>query len=93
MILKLLNGPITAYSSIDSLDTNDEQERNNFPVEFLNTFNFSGMPPHDLKLKEGAIVVLLRNMNSKRDYVYGTRLSVKVLDAEVLTEKRHSNLH
>jgi len=73
MILKLLNGPITAHNSIDSLDTNDEQEINNFPVEFLSTFNFSGMPPHYLKLKEGAIVVLRRNLSSKRDYVYGTR--------------------
>ena len=77
MILKILNAPITAYSSIESLDTNDKQERNNFPVEFLNNYNFLEMPRHDLKLNEGAIVVLLRNMNSKRDYVYGTRLSVK----------------
>ena len=93
MIRKLLNDPITAYRSIDSLDTNDEQERNNFPVEFLNALNFSGMPPHDLKLKEVAIVVLIRNLNSERNYVYGTRLSVKaqnanVFDAKVLTEKR-----
>ena len=80
------------YLSIDSLDTNDEQERSNFPIEFLNTLNFSGMPPHELKLKPGAIVMLLRNLNSKKGLCNGTRLSVKglrdnVIDAEVLTGK------
>ena len=74
MILKLLNGPITAHNSIDSLDTNDEQEINNFPVEFLSTFNFSGMPPHYLKLKEGIMYTeRVYIIPSKWDYVYGTR--------------------
>ena len=93
-ILTRLDGSFTVYHSIDSLDTNDEQERNNFPIEFLNTLNFSGMPPHELKLKPGAIVMLLRNLNSKKGLCNGTRLSVKalhnnVIDAEVLTGKAH----
>jgi len=70
---------ISVQWSIDSLDTNDEEVRNNFPVEFLSTFNFSGMPSHDLKLKEGAIVVLLKNLNPKMDYVGYAERAVKVM--------------
>ena len=33
-----------------------------YPVEFLNTLHFSGMPPHELHLKVGCPVILLRNM-------------------------------
>ncbi|XP_074328239.1 uncharacterized protein LOC141666144 [Apium graveolens] len=34
-----------------------------FPIEYLNFLNIDGMPPHDLKLKVGAVVMLMRNLN------------------------------
>ena len=34
-----------------------------FPVEYLNTLNPSGLPPHMLQLKPGCLIILLRNPN------------------------------
>jgi ATP-dependent DNA helicase PIF1 len=58
--------------------------------EALNKFNPSGLPLHELKLKEGAIIVLLKNLAVARGLVNGTRMVVKslhdnIIMAEVIT--------
>ena len=63
-------------------------EQHRFPVEFLHKQRPFEMAPHELKLKDGAIVMLLRNLNRK--LCNGTRCIVKAmherfLDLEVLT--------
>lgn len=54
-IMQRLDTPFVKYTSVDSLESNDDDEIQNYPVEFLNTITMSGMPPHILKLKIGAI--------------------------------------
>jgi len=59
-----------------------------YPIEFLNTFSFSGVPPHELHLQEGCPIILLRNMTS--GLANGTRFIViqlmqHVIEAEVAT--------
>jgi ATP-dependent DNA helicase PIF1 len=56
----------------------------NFPTEFLNTLHVSGIPQHELKLKIGAIVILLKNINSSQGLCYGTRLFVEELRYDVI---------
>ncbi|XP_017250875.1 uncharacterized protein LOC108221513 [Daucus carota subsp. sativus] len=34
-----------------------------FPPEYLHSFNIPGLPPHELKLKVGVVVMLMRNLN------------------------------
>ena len=50
------------YRSAD-WQVNDEESAINFPIEFLNLQILSGMPPHELKLKKGRIIMFLRNLN------------------------------
>ena len=89
-VLELLEGACTTYFSLDSIDDESDDDRQNYPIEFLNELTPSGMPIHTLNLKNGSIVVLLRNLNTKRGLCNGTRLVVKDLKpnliiAQVLT--------
>lgn len=75
---------------VDSVICENDQQVNEYPVEFLNSLNVSGLPPHRLRLKVNCIVLLVRNLNSKEGLVNGTRMRVKVLhtnsvECEVLT--------
>ncbi len=88
--LNILDGDFHTYLSDDSIDSTDDTEKKNFPVEFLNSITPSGMPCHKLKLKVGAIIMLLRNLNSKWGLCNGTRFIIKrlrpnIIEAEVLT--------
>ncbi|XP_031286740.1 uncharacterized protein LOC116145417 [Pistacia vera] len=44
-----------------------------YPTEFLNTLICSGMPKHELKLKVGVPIMLLRNLNQADGLRNGTR--------------------
>lgn len=83
-VINRLEGDVQSYFSVDSIDATDEQERLNFPTEFLNALTPSGMPPHHLQLKIGAIVMLLRNLNTKRGLCNGTRLIVTSLQPNLI---------
>lgn len=89
-ILNRIPGEATIYYSTDKIVTGDDAEVNNYPTEFLNTLNVSGLPPHKLQLKVNCIILLIRNLNTKEALVNGTRMCVKLLhrnaiDCEVLT--------
>ncbi|XP_045025503.1 ATP-dependent DNA helicase pif1-like [Daphnia magna] len=82
-IIKNMPGEQCVYKSIDTI-TGDEEEVANFPTEFLNTLKISGIPPHTLKLKVGAIIMLLKNIDSRRGLCNGTRLVIKQLRQNVI---------
>ncbi len=64
------------YLSIDSIDDSDYHS-NFYTVEYLNTLNFSGLPPHKLRLKINQPVILMRNISNSRGLCNGTRMMVK----------------
>jgi ATP-dependent DNA helicase PIF1 len=61
-----------------------------YPVEFLNTLQFSGIANHELELKVGVPILLLRNLNQSIGLCNGMRLIAKklgqrVIEAETIT--------
>ncbi|XP_053570386.1 uncharacterized protein LOC128660512 [Bombina bombina] len=89
-VLSLLEGESSTYLSTDSIDDESQEDRDNYPVEFLTELAPSGMPVHKLNFKIGSILMLLRNINTKRGLCNSTRLVVKALRqnliiAQVLT--------
>ncbi|KAJ7528750.1 hypothetical protein O6H91_15G017300 [Diphasiastrum complanatum] len=61
-------------------------------LEFLNSLQPSGCPPHKLVLKVGMIVMLLRSIASHKGLCNGTRLIIHrlgrmIIEAEIVTGK------
>lgn len=96
-ILLKMEGKVKEYISIDSAeDDNNKNLEDTFPVEFLNSLTPNGLPPHKLQLKDGAIIILLRNINLNDGLCNGTRLKVnKMLEyticAEILSGSKIGN--
>ena len=63
-LLKQLPGNASSYRSIDRAcgDSHDVD----FPAEFLNSLEPPGTPPHNLLLKVGAPIMLLRNLDAPK---------------------------
>ncbi|OWY90618.1 Helitron helicase [Phytophthora megakarya] len=58
-------------------------DRNLFEQEFLNTLNFSGIPPHKIVLKVGTPIIMIRNLNSDAGLCNGTRLRVSLRERSI----------
>ena len=65
------------YQSIDTVE--DDETACLYPTEFLNSISMGGLPPHNLELKKGAPIMLLRNINPSAGLANGTRLIVHKL--------------
>ncbi|KAE8986142.1 hypothetical protein PF011_g20112 [Phytophthora fragariae] len=86
-----LSGDSHEYLSVDSVD--DDNEGNSFEPEVLHTININGIPPHKLTLKEGAPIMMMRNLNPDLGLCNGTRLRVvklkpHVIHATIMTGER-----
>ena len=79
-VLQRLPGEEVVLKSIDTT----EEGGADYPPEFLNSCELSGMPPHRLALKPGCMVVLLRNFNQRGGHCNGTKYVVVNIKPHVL---------
>ena len=62
------------YYSFDSVD---DDKRNNYPLNFLNSIMPNGLPPHELQVKKNCPIILLRNLDPHNGLYNGTRLVIR----------------
>jgi ATP-dependent DNA helicase PIF1 len=80
-IQEQLPGNATSHKSVDTVvDVNESVQ---YPIEFLSSLEPPGMPPHNLMLKIGSPIILLRNLDAPR-LCNGTRPIVKGLMPQVI---------
>jgi len=65
-MLHCLETPLAVQLSRDEVLDASPAERDQFPEDFLNGTTVSGMPPHRLELRPGALVICLRNVAPDR---------------------------
>ena len=68
----------------------NDNDINNYPVEFLKSLTISDLQVHKIVLKVDCIVLLIRNLNTKEALVNGTRMRIKFMyrneiNCEILT--------
>ncbi|XP_024007971.1 ATP-dependent DNA helicase PIF1-like [Eutrema salsugineum] len=91
-MMSALRGEERVYLSSDSIDPSDTSNHDSsvYTPDFLNNIKISGLPNHCIKLRVGAPVMLLRNIDPNSGLCNGTRLQVTqladhIIEAIVLT--------
>ncbi|XP_056685501.1 uncharacterized protein [Spinacia oleracea] len=92
-ILQMIPGEEITYKSADRIcpaTTGGRNVQSLYPTEFLNSLQFPGVPNHEIQLKVGCPVILLRNINQREGLCNGTRLIVtrlnhRIIEAQVVT--------
>ncbi|KZS06644.1 Uncharacterized protein APZ42_029833 [Daphnia magna] len=92
-IIGEMPGALKVCKSIDTIDSEDPEEISNYPPEILNAFNVSELPPHQLKQKIGAIVILLKNIDSRQGLCNGTRLIIKAISGNLIVAEIAAGKH
>ena len=79
-VLSILPGDEKVYLSSDEISKQETKSslHDNYSTEYLNNIKCSAFPNHVLKLKVGAVFMLLRNLDQSKGLCNGT--SVMVLE-------------
>jgi hypothetical protein len=85
-IIDRFPGKAMVFYSFDSVD---EDERNNYPQDFLNSVTPNGLLPHELRIKINCPLILLCNLDPHNGLCNRTRFIVRavdklILDAEII---------
>ncbi|WOH00444.1 hypothetical protein DCAR_0519804 [Daucus carota subsp. sativus] len=78
-VLEKIPGTCHTYLSQDSMEDSVSPHSDfdaSFPIEYLNSLDMSCLPKHELKVKVGAVVMLMRNLNQILGLCNGTRMMI-----------------
>jgi ATP-dependent exoDNAse (exonuclease V) alpha subunit len=93
-VLARFPGPVKVFHSADFIPTSEqsggEDPLQNYPVEYLNEINCSGLPLAKLELKVGCPVMILQNLDAAHGVCNGSRgiltqCGNRVLEVQLLT--------
>ena len=70
MLAEIISEEEIEFLSSDSVD---EENGSTIQIEYLNTLNPAGLPPHQLRLKKNVPIMLLRNIDLKQGHCNGVR--------------------
>ena len=92
-MLKLLEGDEKTYDSSDSIgviDMDGDFNESLYTGDFLNSIKIPGLPQHSLKLKIGAPIMCMRNIDQRGGLCNGTRLQVirmgvNIIEARIIS--------
>ncbi|KAK4509476.1 uncharacterized protein ATC70_007828 [Mucor velutinosus] len=82
LLLDNLPGRKFTYYSYDQVC--DPQFRMQVPLELLNSIESGSLPPHELVLRVGSPIMILRNLDPSAGLCNGTRLIVKSLGVRII---------
>ncbi|KAH7668205.1 hypothetical protein AAVH_42955, partial [Aphelenchoides avenae] len=85
-ITHLLPGDLSTYKSTNKLipDNATSELIDDMPMEVLESINPTGLPPHELNLKVGSAIIVMRNLDVRESLCNGTRLVVTRLGHRVI---------
>ena len=89
-MLDLLKGEEKTYASSDSVGVIDMDSNFNealYTPDFLNSIKIPGLPNHNLRLRIGAPVMCMRNIDQRAGLCNGTRLQVQRMGVNVIEAK------
>ncbi|KAE8220535.1 hypothetical protein CF326_g8737 [Tilletia indica] len=86
-VLQTVDKPSTHHLSSDSAVVDSGTDSTLYSTEFLNGVNLPGLPAHDLHLKAGVPIILLRNLDPTQGLCNGTRLIVCSASRSLITAK------
>jgi ATP-dependent DNA helicase PIF1 len=94
--MERLPGEPRTYLSADSAFQEGGVPDNSMPQEYLNILDLPGMPIHNLILKVGSPINLMRNLNFEAELCNGTRMIIntlkqRVVEATILTGTHAGN--
>ncbi|GJY08780.1 ATP-dependent DNA helicase PIF1-like protein [Tanacetum coccineum] len=76
-----------------SFDEAEDDTHNFYPLEFLNSLNMTGLPPHCLLLKIRCPIFLLRSLDPANGLCNGMRLIYKRFDPNVINAEIAAEQH
>lgn len=83
-IVDRLPGAAQVLTSFDEIVPESPDDTRRYPTELLHKLDLAGFPPHTLRLKKNAVVMMLRNIQPALGLVNGCRLLVVEAKRNVL---------